>query len=313
MLFKVSAHLKKLAKNSPAVQKQFYASDLEIVDVSHLPDPLLEEEYTKVKGLIHKYENRVLILLTLHCAAYCRFCTRKRNVSHVKKGIITKDDLNAMKKYILDHPEVKEIIFSGGDPFTVPPILGKALKMFSDIGQIKVIRIGTRIPVSDPKRIDNKLVNILSVVKKQPLYVMVHFEHPDEITKETERAIYKLRKTGAILFSQSVFLKGVNDSFEVLYDLFSRLIEIGVKPYYLYRCDPVKGAEHFIVDIKKEIEIASKLRRNLSGLASPMYVIDVPEGSGKIPVPLNFWNFELDNYRDFDQNKIKTEKFNSTK
>ena len=310
MIFKVSKHLKKLAKKSPAIKRQYYVSDIEEKDETCLSDPLLEEEHTKVRGLVHKYENRVLILLTLNCAAYCRFCTRRRDVSQVRKGVITEDDLKKMKSYMEKHPQIKEIILSGGDPFTIPVLLEKALRMFSSMPQIKIIRIGTRLPVSDPKKINTKFIKILSVVEKQSLYIMIHFEHPEEITKETERAILRLRKAGAILFSQSVFLKGVNDSFNILYDLFSRLIEIGVKPYYLFRCDPVKGAEHFIVDIRKEIEIASKLRRSLSGLACPMYVVDAPEGSGKIPVPLDFWDLKLDEYRDSEGKTIKTGKFN---
>jgi lysine 2,3-aminomutase len=305
MLFKISAHLKKLSEKSPGIKRQFYTQNLEILDVVHLPDPLMEEEHTKVKGLIHKYDNRVLILLTLNCAAYCRFCTRKRTVSQVNKGIITDDDLRKMRNYILANPKIKEIIFSGGDPFTVPPLLNKALKLFSNLPQIKIIRIGTRVPVSDPSLVNNELIKAITVVKKQPLYVMVHFEHPDEITPETIRSISMLRKAGAILFSQSVFLKGVNDSFEILYKLFSGLIEFGVKPYYLYRCDPVSGAEHFIVDFKKEVEIASKLRRVLSGLACPMYIIDVPEGSGKIPVPLDFWECSKGEYFDFEGKRTR--------
>jgi len=164
--------------------------------------------------------------------------------------------------------------------------------------------MGTRVPVSDPKRVDSKLLQALKVVKKQPIYVMIHFEHPDEITRQTVEAVRKLRSIGTICFSQSVFLKGVNDSYETLYKLFSRLVEIGIKPYYLFRCDPVKGAEHFIVDIKKEIEITTKLRASLSGLACPMYVIDVPGGSGKVPVPLNFWKYNLNTYKDFKEKHI---------
>lgn len=304
VLFKVSDHIKQISKNSPTVRKQFFVSDLESKDDCSFSDPLLEEEHTKVRGLVHKYSNRVLVLLTLNCAAYCRFCTRKRNVSQVAKGVITLRELAEMKKYILKNPEIREVIISGGDPMTVPVLLEKALKIFSAIPQIKIIRIGTRLPISDPKRIDDNLIRIISSVKKQPLYIMIHFEHPDEISPETIIAVSKLRKTGAILFSQSVFLKGVNDSFKSLYILFSRLVEIGVKPYYLFRCDPVKGAEHFIVDLKKEIEIMTELRKKLSGLATPMYVIDVPQGSGKIPVPLNFWKFDLENYTDFEEKNI---------
>jgi len=301
---KISDHLKKLAKQSSAVKKQFYFSKLELHQKGPVlkslngEDPLLEEKYEKTKGLIHKYRSRVLILLTLSCASYCRFCTRRRKVSDIKKGVITKADIKKMLAYLLKNPDINEVIFSGGDPLMVPEILKYALKVFSQLPQIKIIRIGTRAPVSNPKLITK---DILAAIKKikQPVYVGIHFEHPDELTEETIRACEKLRKAGAILFSQSVFLKGVNDSYKILEKLFSRLIEIGVRPYYLYRCDPVKGISHFRVPFKKEIEIATKLRKNLSGLAWPTYVIDTPDGSGKIPVPLNFWKFNKKEFRDF--------------
>jgi len=306
MLFKVSAHLKKLSLENDAIKKQFYISDNEEKDHNNCEDPLLEEKFTKVKGLVHKYDNRVLILLTLNCAAYCRFCTRRRSVSDLKKGQIGDKELDDMVLYIKKHAEIKEVIISGGDPISVPSVLKKALYKFSIIPQIKVIRIGTRVPVSDPKLINNDLIKILKIVKRQSLYVLIHFEHPKEITKETIKAIIKLKKTGAMIFSQSVFLKGVNDSYEVLYDLFSGLIEIGVKPYYLFRCDPVRGAEHFIVPLEKEVEIATKLRKNLSGIACPVYTIDTPDGSGKIPVPLNFWKYNRKQYVDFNDELINS-------
>lgn len=304
MLFKITDHLEKLAKKSQAVRRQFYPSSLEEEDAVNSLDPLLEEEHTKVRGLVHKYKNRVLLLLTLNCEAYCRFCTRRRSVSDVKGGVISPNDLENIIDYLKAHKEIKEVIISGGDPLTVPEILEKTLKEITKLPQIKIIRIGTRLPVSNPPKIDAKLLKILSIVKKQPLYILIHFEHPDEITKETKEAVYKLRKAGAILFSQSVFLKGVNDSFETLYKLFSGLVEIGVKPYYLYRCDLVKGTYHFIVPFEKEVEIATKLRKNLSGLACPIYVIDTPNGSGKIPPPLLFWKTETSSFTDFEGNKI---------
>lgn len=304
MLFKVSAYLEKLARRSEAIKKQFYISDKEEKDHVNSDDPLMEEEFTPVKGLIHKYDNRVLIILTLNCSSYCRFCTRRRSVSDVKKGQIGEKELDEIVDYLKKHPLIKEIILSGGDPLTVPEILENALIKISNLPQIKIIRIGTRVPVSDPQRINNNLIRILRIVKKQPLYVLIHFEHPDEITSETVKAVEKLRKAGAMLFSQSVFLKGVNDSYETLYGLFSRLIEIGIKPYYLYRCDPVKGAEHFIVPFEKEVKIATKLRKNLSGLACPLYVIDTPNGSGKVPVPLDFWKVDRDQFADFNNDLI---------
>lgn len=301
---KISDHLQKLAKKSLAISRQFYFSKKELSSKKRSSffflneDPLLEEKYEKTKGLIHKYRNRILILLTLACASYCRFCTRRRKVSEIKKGKITKADIKKMLAYCLKHPEIKEVIFSGGDPLVVPDLLIYALKVFSRLPQIKVIRIGTRAPVSQPSLITEKLLKTIKKIK-QPVYIGIHFEHPDELTPATVRACEKLRKAGAILFSQSVFLKGINDSFKVLYELFSRLIEIGVRPYYLYRCDPVVGIEHFRVPFEKEIKIATQLRKKLSGLAWPNYVIDAPFGHGKIPVPLNFWKFNKKTYKDF--------------
>ena len=307
---KISDHLKKLAKQSPAVKNQFYFSNLELhqkgagLKSFNCEDPLLEEKYEKTKGLIHKYRSRVLILLTLSCASYCRFCTRRRKVSEIKKGVITKADIQKMLAYLLKNPEINEVIFSGGDPLTVPKTLKYALKTFGRLAQIKIIRIGTRAPVSQPKLVTK---DILAAIKKikQPVYVGIHFEHPDELTEETIETCHRLRKAGAILFGQSVFLKGVNDSYEILEKLFSRLIEIGVKPYYLYRCDPVQGINHFRVPFEKELAIATKLRKNLSGLAWPTYVIDTPDGNGKVPVPLNFWEFNKKYFKDFLGKKIK--------
>lgn len=301
---KLTPHLKKLTTTCPAIYKQFVYSKKEgLEEKNTFSDPLMEEQYTVVRGLIHKYENRALILLTLNCAAYCRFCTRRRKVSDIEKGVLTDEDLNQIIAYIKKHSQIKEIIISGGDPLTVPLLLEKILKKLAALPQIKIVRIGTRLPVVEPKKINQQLINILKIVSHKTLYILIHFEHPLEITTATIKATQKLKMVCAMLLSQSVFLKGVNDSFDTLYQLFSRLIEIGIKPYYLYHCDPVKGAEHFIVDIKKEIKIMTMLRKKISGLAYPTYIIDTPNGSGKIPVPLEFWHFDASSYKDF-QNKI---------
>ena len=306
--FKISAHLDELAKTSPAIKRQFCPEDsvfssaktgLSKKRFSGYADPLIEEEFMPVKGLVHKYGNRALILLTMACAAYCRFCTRQRSVSEVEKGKIEEKDLDLMIGYLKNHPEIKEVILSGGDPLLVPLILKKALLKFSQLPQIKIIRIGTRVPVSEPSLVTPDLLKTMEKIN-QPLYLMIHFEHPDEISPETVAVVKKLRKAGAILFSQSVFLKGVNDRVEVLEELFSKLVEIGVKPYYIFRCDPVEGSEDFWVKPEKEVAIMTELRKKLSGLAYPLYVIDTPNGSGKIPVPLNFWQFDLTSYRDFE-------------
>jgi len=304
LVVSVSNHLKKLAKKSSSVRRQFYPSPEEKdFSPSSFVDPLLEEENEKVKGLVHKYSSRALILLTMSCAAYCRFCTRRRIVSDVCGGLVTRSDIFQMENYLLAHREINEVIFSGGDPLTAPELLKYALEKFSKLPQIKIIRIHTRIPVSNPALLTASTLTAIRSLK-QPVYVSVHFEHPDELTKETVAAVKKLRMAGAILLSQSVFLKGVNDNYEILYTLFTKISEIGIRPYYIYRCDPVRGAEHFIVPFEKEIAIMTKLRINLSGIACPNYVIDTPDGSGKVPVPLSFWEFKKDSFKDYLNKKI---------
>ena len=303
---RLSPYLEKLSLTCPAIYKQFVPSAQEgHGEELTVDDPLLEEEHTVVRGLVHKYGNRALVLLTMNCAAYCRFCTLRRKVSDIKKGVITNHDLDKMAAYLKKHSEIKELILSGGDPLTQPVILKKALQKFTKLAQIKIIRIGSRLPVSNPQMVNSQVISALKLVKKQPLYIMLHFEHPDEITPATIRAVKKLQAVSSMMFSQSVFLKGINDNVPVLYELFSKLLEIGIKPYYLYRCDYVKGAEHFIVDFKREIKIMTELRSCLSGLACPTYVIDTPSGAGKIPVPLNFWQFDKTHFKDFNGKRLR--------
>ena len=303
LAFKISSHLQKLAEKYPEIKRQFYPLEKEPkIKIKGFVDPLSEEKFTPVKGLIHKYQNRVLVLLTMACAAYCRFCTRQRTVSEIEKGKISPKDLDNMVAYLKKHPEVKEVILSGGDPLVVPETLKLALKKFSSLPQIKIIRIDTRVPVSNPSLVKDDLLEAFKKVS-QPLYVLIHFEHPAEITPQTVRLIQKMRKAGAILLSQTVFLRGVNDKVEILEELFSRLVEIGVKPYYIFHCDPVAGSEPFWVDLKKEVAIMTELRKRLSGLAYPLYVVDAPNGCGKIPVPLNFWQIEAGEYKDFKGEK----------
>ncbi|MFH1192226.1 MAG: KamA family radical SAM protein [bacterium] len=303
----VSTHLKKLAKKSPAVQKQFFPSPEENESSNRaLIDPLLEDSNKKVRGLVHKYPKRVLIELTMNCASYCRFCTRRREVSDFEKGSISLADIQRMVDYIKTVPSINEVIFSGGDPLAVPDLLIFALNKFMDFPQIKIIRVHTRVPVANPKMVTKEILNTFKKVnKKKPLYLSIHFEHPDEFTPQTLKIVSSIRKTGAILLSQTVFLKGINDSYEILEELFTRLAELGIRPYYIYRCDLVKGVEHFIVPIEKEIEIMTKLRKNISGIAFPNYVVDTPNGSGKIPVPLSFWQCDYKSFKDFDENMIQ--------
>ena len=302
---RLSPYLQKLTSTCPAIAREFVPSKNEGQDeTSTFEDPLIEEQHTPVRGLVHKYGNRALILLTMNCAAYCRFCTRRRKVSDIEKGALSDQDIENMVKYVKAHPEIKELLFSGGDPSTVPALLKKALQKFTKLPQIKIIRVASRLPVVNPAMVNRKLLSALKVVKKQPLYLMVHFEHPAEITPEAIKAVKKLQKVATMLLNQSVFLKGVNDNVEVLYELFTKLVEIGIKPYYLYRCDPVRGSEQFIIPFKREVKIFTELRKRLSGLATPTYVIDAPNGAGKIPVALDFWKCDKTGYKDFNDKEL---------
>lgn len=307
MLTKVSKHLQKLAAKSSAIKKQFYPSAKED-QWSHRSfiDPLLEEKNKKTRGLVHKYPKRVLIELTTACAAYCRFCTRRREVSDIKKGTHTKADIEKMIQYVKSNSSINEIIFSGGDPLVVRDLLIYALKKFNALPQIKIIRIHSRVPVSDPRLVSKDLLKLITNINKnKAVFFSIHFEHPDEITPQTIKMVKALKQTGAVLLSQSVFLRGVNDSVNVLGTLFSRLSELGIRPYYIYHCDLVRGVEHFIVPIKKEIQIMTELRKRLSGIAFPIHAVDTPNGAGKIPVPLGFWKADLSSFTDFHGKKIE--------
>lgn len=304
MLVKTSEHIESLIICQDAIRRQFELTESEIEDEQRgNTDPLGEKEHEVVPAMINKYGNRVLCLLTAECAAYCRFCTRRRLVSDIEKGRINRSHVNTWVDYLHDHPEVREVIISGGDPFIVEDDLFEyALDEISAVDSIKVIRIGTRAPVSDPCLVNDRKLEAIHRVE-QPVYIGIHFEHPSEISRRAICAVKRLISAGAILYSQSVFLKGINDDYQTLYDLFTGLVEIGVRPYYIYRCDPVPGARQFVCDLDKERMIMTDLRRSLSGLAYPTYVIDTPNGSGKIPVPLNFWESDASSYTDFKGNK----------
>ncbi|MFZ2414603.1 MAG: KamA family radical SAM protein [Minisyncoccia bacterium] len=285
--FKVNSYLEQLAKKSQIIHKEFYPSKSEKIQTFKRNDPLEEDRHMPVFGLIHKYPNRVLILLTLNCAAYCRFCTRRRSVSYIKKGEISITNLKEMAAYIRNHPKINEVILSGGDPFTVPNILINALYIFGNLKQIKIIRIGTRLPVSLPLSIDNNLLSILKNSHRKPLYILINFEHPDELTKETCLALKKLRESGCILLSQTVFLKGINDNVSVLEKLFTNLVSLGVKPYYIFHNDEPEGTKHFTVSFKKEALLMNSLRKKVGGLACPVYVLDTAKAPYKIPLKYN--------------------------
>lgn len=249
-------------------------------------DPLSEEEDMPVPGLVHRYPDRALLIATSACAVYCRHCTRKRVTGH-REGVMTRAELDRVVAYLRRHPEIRDLIISGGDPLTLATgVLQEILALLRGIPSLEIIRIGTRAPVTMPMRITDELVQMLR--RYHPVYVNTHFNHPVELTPESAEACLRLADAGIPLGNQSVLLKGVNDSAEVLETLFRALLRIRVRPYYLFQCDLVQGVEHFRTPISRGLEIMEYLRGRLSGLAIPTFVVDAPHGGGKIPLLPNY-------------------------
>jgi lysine 2,3-aminomutase len=246
-------------------------------------DPLDEEKYSPVPHIVHRYPDRVLFTITGFCAAYCRYCTRSHMVAKKYKSHVSSSSWEIGIQYIEQHPEVRDVLISGGDPLTLPDFrLEYLISRLRRIPSVEIIRIGTKIPVVLPMRITKNLVRMLK--KYHPLMMSLHFSHPDELSIETKEACNMLADAGIPLGSQSVLLKGVNDSVETFMRLNHELLKVRVRPYYIYQCDPIPGSEHFRTEISKGLEIIKGLRGFTSGYAVPHFVIDAPGGGGKIPL-----------------------------
>lgn len=267
-------------------------------------DPLGENHDSPIPGLVHRYPDRVLFLVTNFCSANCRYCTRSRIIENEKGDNI---DYDKIIDYIKRHKEIRDVIVSGGDPLTLPDgKLDYILGSLRDIPHVEIIRIGTKVPFTLPQRITNSLVNILK--KYHPLFMSIHSTHPDEITEESSAAIKKLADAGIVLGSQTVLLKGVNDNPEILKNLFHGLLKIRIRPYYLYQCDPITGSNHFKTEVQTGLNIIKSLRGFTSGYAIPQYVIDAPGGGGKIPLLPDSVVFEDKNYiylKNYEQEIFK--------
>lgn len=247
-----------------------------------LDDPLAEEKHMPVAGLTHRYPDRVLVYTTHNCPVYCRHCTRKRKVSDPHSAPKTQE-LVAAIEYIATHPEVRDVLLSGGDPLSLSTArLRTTLEAVRRIEHVDVIRLGTRNPVTLPQRIDDALCELLASVA--PVYVNTQFNHLDEATLESEQALRRLRGAGCILSNQMVLLARVNDTASEVEALNRWLLRNGVRPYYIFQADMAPGITHYRTPLSKGIEIMQHLRGRLSGLGVPQYVIDLPDGGGKIPV-----------------------------
>ncbi|MEJ5229282.1 MAG: lysine 2,3-aminomutase [Pseudothermotoga sp.] len=247
-----------------------------------MSDPLHEDVDSPVKGLTHRYPDRVLLLLTDQCAMYCRHCTRRRFAGETDAPL-PDEYLDAAVEYIKTHKKIRDVLLSGGDPLTLSTEkLESVISRIREIEHVEIIRIGTRTPVVLPMRITEELVNMLK--KYHPIWLNTHFNHPKEFTDQSKKALAMLADAGIPLGNQSVLLRGVNDCPQTMKKLVHELVKNRVRPYYIYQCDLSRGLSHFRTTVAKGIEIIEYLRGHTSGFAVPTYVIDAPGGGGKIPI-----------------------------
>jgi lysine 2,3-aminomutase len=266
---------------SPLRRTMIPTSDELIITDAEKADPLNEMGNSPVPGIIHRYPDRALFTVTQFCSSYCRYCTRSHSVG--KLGHLTRGEWDRAFRYLAEHTEIRDVIISGGDPLTMNDSkLEYLLSSLRAIKHIEILRIGTKVPAVLPQRITPQLVAMMK--KYHPLFVSVHFTHPDELTPETRRACGMLADAGMPLGSQTVLLKGVNDDPATMKSLMQKLLTVRVRPYYIYQCDLIPGSSHFRTNIEKGIEIIENLRGHTSGYAVPQFVIDAPGGGGKIPI-----------------------------
>ncbi len=274
-------YLSLIKHKDDAIYKQCIPDIREIIDEKGIEDPLNEETLSPVQGLTHRYPDRVLFLVSAHCAAYCRFCNRKRKVGHSR--MVSKKSIKEGLAYIKSNRKIRDVLLSGGDPLLLDnQDLFMILTQLRSMSHVEIIRIGTRVPCTLPHRITSQLSKMLK--KFHPLYIHTHFNHPDEITPYASLACKRLSDAGIPLGCQTVLLKGVNDAPLVLKRLMRKLLTIRVRPYYLFQADLAKGTAHFRTPITKGLETISALQGHTSGLCVPHYAIDLPGGGGKVPL-----------------------------
>ncbi len=244
-------------------------------------DPLAEEEFSPVANITHRYPDRVLFLVSNQCAMYCRFCTRKRKIG--KDFKVDAGTINEGIEYIQRNEQITDVLVSGGDPFMLEDdVLADILSRLRAVSHVETIRIGTRVPILFPQRVTEKLAKMLSSF--QPLYINTHINHPDEITDEVKAACGFLSNAGIPLGCQTVLLKGINDTPDIMKKLMKKLLQLRIRPYYLHHGDMTRGASHFRTSIKTGFDIIASMRGHISGMGVPHYVIDLPGGGGKVPL-----------------------------
>ncbi len=271
--------------NDP-IARQFIPHGDELVTTQdEISDPIGDAAHSPIKGIVHRYPDRVLLKPLHVCPVYCRFCFRREQVGPGGE-MLSDAELDGALDYIRSHPEIWEVILTGGDPLMLSPRrLGAILDALEAIPHVVTLRIHSRVPVVDPKRVTRALLAVLK--RRKPLWIAIHANHPRELTDAAATACARLIKTGAVLLGQSVLLRGVNDDVDVLEELFRAMVACRIKPYYLHHPDLAPGTARFRLTIAEGRAIMRQLRRRLSGLAQPTYVLDIPGGAGKVPIGPN--------------------------
>jgi lysine 2,3-aminomutase len=266
------------------IARQFVPDRSELATAPHeLADPIGDEAHAPVEGVVHRYEDRVLLKLLHACAVYCRFCFRRETVGPGGASSLSPEAFERALAYIASQPQIWEVILTGGDPLTMSPRrIGEVMRALARIPHVKIVRIHTRIPVVDPARIDAAMISALKS-GGQTVYVALHANHPRELSPQARAAIAALVDAGVPMVSQTVLLKGVNDDEAVLADLMRAFVESRIKPYYLHHPDLAPGTAHLRVGLERGRELVAALRGRVSGLCQPEYVLDIPGGFGKVP------------------------------
>ncbi|NCB33304.1 MAG: KamA family radical SAM protein [Erysipelotrichia bacterium] len=278
-------YLSLINPNDPhdPIRMQCIPSLQETVPCPHdLLDPLNEDGDSPVPHIVHRYPDRVLFLVTMECSEYCRHCTRRRMVGE-EDVAISDQELDTACDYIRSHEDIRDVLISGGDPLTLSTErLETIIRKLRAISHVDIIRIGTRVPVVMPMRIDEELLSMLK--KYQPIWINTHFNHPNELTPYSERACQAIADAGIPLGNQTVLLKGINDSTPIMKEMMLKLVHNRVRPYYLYQCDLSRGISHFRTNVETGVSIIHDLQGYISGFAVPKFVIDAPGGGGKVPI-----------------------------
>lgn len=279
---------RRIRRADDALGRQF-VPDVRELDRApgEVPDPIGDQRFSPVEGLVHRYPDRVLLLPTLLCHVYCRFCFRRETVGDPGRGVLTEARTTAALQWLHQHPAVREVILTGGDPLVLSVArLARLVSRLAEVPHLRILRLHTRVPIVAPERITPELGEALR--SRLATWVVLHTNHPDELGPAALAAAATLSGWGFPLLSQSVLLAGVNDQAETLIALFRTLVENRVKPYYLHHLDRAEGTDHFRVPLSRGQELVGVLRGRLSGIAQPTYVLDIPGGYGKVPIGPNY-------------------------